>query len=58
VQVLILTISLNIAGTAPSISGVPTISSQTQVGETITATAASVSGVPTPTTSWQWQRSG
>jgi len=48
---------LNIAGTAPSISGVPTISSQTQVGETITATAASVSGVPTPTTSWQWQRS-
>ena len=48
---------LNIAGTAPVISGVPTISSQTQVGETITATAASVSGVPTPTTSWQWQRS-
>lgn len=47
----------NIAGTAPSISGVPTISSQTQVGETITATAASVTGVPTPTTSWQWQRS-
>jgi hypothetical protein len=47
----------NIAGTAPVISGVPTISSQTQVGETITATAASVSGVPTPTTSWQWQRS-
>jgi hypothetical protein len=47
----------NIAGTAPSISGVPTISSQTQVGETITATAASVSGVPTPSTSWQWQRS-
>ena len=45
------------AGTAPVISGVPTISSQTQVGETITATAASVSGVPTPTTSWQWQRS-
>ena len=48
---------LNIAGTTPVISGVPTISSQTQVGETITATAASVSGVPTPTTSWQWQRS-
>ena len=48
---------VNIAGTAPSISGVPTISSQTQVGETITATAASVTGVPTPTTSWQWQRS-
>jgi len=47
----------NIAGTAPVISGVPTISSQTQVGETITATAASVSGVPTPSTSWQWQRS-
>ena len=47
----------NIAGTAPSISGVPTISSQTQVGGTITATAASVTGVPTPTTSWQWQRS-
>ncbi len=48
---------LNIAGTAPSISGVPTISSQTQVGETITATAASVTGVPTPTTTFQWQRS-
>jgi hypothetical protein len=48
---------LNIAGTTPIISGVPTISSQTQVGQTITATAASVSGVPTPTTSWQWQRS-
>ena len=47
----------NIAGTAPSISGVPTISSQTQVGETITATAASVTGVPTPTTTLQWQRS-
>ena len=46
-----------VAGSAPIISGVPTISSQTQVGETITATAASVSGVPTPTTSWQWQRS-
>ena len=46
-----------IAGTAPVISGVPTISTQTQVGETITATAASVTGVPTPTTSWQWQRS-
>lgn len=46
-----------IAGTAPSISGVPTISSQTQVGETITATAASVTGVPTPTTTFQWQRS-
>ena len=48
---------LNIAGTAPVISGVPTISSQTQVGEVITATAASVSGVPTPTTAFQWQRS-
>ena len=47
----------NIAGTAPIISGVPTISSQTQVGEVITATAASVSGVPTPTTAFQWQRS-
>ena len=46
-----------VAGSVPVISGVPTISSQTQVGETITATAASVSGVPTPSTSWQWQRS-
>ena len=46
-----------VAGSAPVISGVPTISSQTQVGETITATAASVTGVPTPTTSWTWQRS-
>jgi hypothetical protein len=42
---------------APSISGVPTISSQTEVGETITATPASVTGSPTPTTSWQWERS-
>ena len=47
----------NIAGIAPSISGVPTISSQTEVGETITATPASVTGSPTPTTSWQWERS-
>ena len=47
----------NIAGTLPIISGVPTISAESQVGETITATAASVTGVPTPTTSWTWQRS-
>jgi hypothetical protein len=47
----------NIAGTLPIISGVPSISAETQVGETITATAASVTGVPTPTTSWTWQRS-
>lgn len=45
------------AGAAPVISGVPTISSETQVGETITATPASVTGTPTPTTSWQWERS-
>lgn len=44
-------------GIAPVISGVPTISSQTEVGETITATPASATGTPTPTTSWQWQRS-
>ena len=47
----------NIAGTAPSISGVPTLSGTAKVGSTLTATAASVTGVPTPTTSWQWQRS-
>jgi len=47
----------NIAGTTPAISGVPTISSQTEVGQTITATPASVAGAPTPTTSWQWERS-
>ena len=47
----------NIAGIAPIISGVPTISSETQVGQTITATPASATGTPTPTTSWQWQRS-
>ena len=45
------------AGVAPVISGVPTISSENQVGETITATPASVTGTPTPTTTWQWQRS-
>ena len=45
------------AGTTPAISGVPTISSQTEVGQTITATPASVTGSPTPTTSWQWERS-
>ena len=44
-------------GTIPVISGVPTISAESQVGETITATAASVTGDPTPTTSWTWQRS-
>ena len=49
--------TIQVAGSAPVISGVPTISSQTQVGEVITATAASVSGVPTPTTAFQWQRS-
>jgi hypothetical protein len=47
----------NIAGTIPVISGVPSISAETQVGETITATAASATGDPTPTTSWTWQRS-
>tara|TARA_R110002050_G_scaffold267604_1_gene409323 strand:- start:2985 stop:4643 length:1659 start_codon:yes stop_codon:yes gene_type:complete len=47
----------NIAGTAPSISGVPTLSGTAKVDSTLTATAASVSGVPTPTTSFQWQRS-
>ena len=46
-----------IAGTAPVISGVPTLSGTAKVGSTLTATAASVAGVPTPTTSWQWQRS-
>ena len=45
------------AGVAPVISGVPTISSENQVGETITAAPASVTGTPTPTTTWQWQRS-
>jgi hypothetical protein len=44
-------------GTIPVISGVPTISAESQVGETITATAASATGDPTPTTSWTWQRS-
>ena len=44
-------------GTIPVISGVPSISAETQVGETITATAASATGDPTPTTSWTWQRS-
>jgi len=48
---------LNIAGTAPSISGVPTLSGTAKVDSTLTATAASVSGVPTPTTTFQWQRS-
>ena len=44
-------------GTIPVISGVPTISAESQIGETITATAASATGDPTPTTSWTWQRS-
>jgi len=44
-------------GTIPVISGFPTISAESQVGETITATAASATGDPTPTTSWTWQRS-
>lgn len=46
-----------IVGTAPVISGVPTISGTEQVGETLTATAASVTGTPTPSRTWQWQRS-
>ena len=46
-----------VAGSAPVISGVPTLSGTAKVGSTLTATAASVTGVPTPTTSWQWQRS-
>ena len=47
----------NIAGTAPSISGVPTLSGTAKVDSTLTATAASVTGTPTPTTTFQWQRS-
>ena len=44
--------------TAPSISGVPTISGTEEQGQTLTATAASHTGNPTPTESWQWERSG
>jgi len=46
-----------VAGSAPVISGVPTLSGTAKVGSTLTATAASVTGVPTPTTTFQWQRS-
>ena len=48
---------VNIAGSVPVISGVPTISGTAKVGETLTATAASVTGTPTPTDTFQWQRS-
>ena len=45
----------NIAGIAPVISGVPTISGVIELGEVVTATLASVSGDPTPVNSLQWQ---
>ena len=44
--------------TAPSITGVPTISGTEQVGKVLTASAASVTGSPTPTRTWQWKRNG
>ena len=47
-----------VGNTAPSISGVPTISGTTTEGQTLTATAASVTGTPTPTRTWQWKRGG
>ena len=43
---------------APDITGVPTISGTTSVGQTLTATPASVSGNPTPSRTWQWERAG
>jgi hypothetical protein len=46
------------SGTAPVISGVPTIAGTLNEGDTLTATAASVTGDPSPTRTWQWLRDG
>ena len=43
---------------APVITGVPTISGTTGLGDVLTASPASVSGTPTPTRTWQWARNG
>jgi hypothetical protein len=45
-------------GTAPVITGVPTISGTTGLGDTLTFAAASVTGDPTPTRTWQVRRDG
>lgn len=40
----------------PTITGLPTVSGTTSLGDTLTFTAASVSGWPTPTRTWQVYR--
>lgn len=45
-------------GTAPVITGVPTISGTTGLGDVLTASPASVTGTPSPTRTWQWYRDG
>lgn len=42
------------SGSAPVITGVPTITGTPEVGETLTAVPAAVSGNPVPTRTWQW----
>ena len=43
---------------APVITGVPTISGDTGLGDTLTATPAPVASYPAPTTVLQWTRDG
>lgn len=43
---------------APVITGVPTISGTTGLGDVLTASPASVTGTPSPTRTWQWYRDG
>ena len=42
----------------PEIIGVPTISGDTGLGDTLTASAATVASYPEPATTWQWYRDG
>lgn len=51
-------IAVTVAGIAPLIDGVPSVSGTPVVGSELTLTAASVSGYPAPTSTWQLIRDG
>lgn len=44
--------------TAPTISGIPTISGASEVGQILAASPSSASGNPPPARTWQWLRDG